>query len=53
METIDVDRVDGVVTITLTRPEKKNAINGPMWDELLVMFHRDRGQMGATWTGSW
>jgi enoyl-CoA hydratase/carnithine racemase len=38
VETIDVDRADGVVTITLTRPEKKNAINGPMWDELLATF---------------
>ncbi len=35
VETIDVDRSDGVVTVTLNRPEKKNAINGGMWDELL------------------
>ena len=26
------------MTITLNRPEKKNAINGPMWDELLATF---------------
>lgn len=38
MKTIDVSRADGVVTITLSRPEKKNAINGPMWDELLATF---------------
>ena len=38
LETIDVNRADGVVTITLNRPEKKNAINGPMWDELLDTF---------------
>jgi 2-(1,2-epoxy-1,2-dihydrophenyl)acetyl-CoA isomerase len=38
METIDVGRRDGVVTITLNRPEKKNAINGVMWDELLATF---------------
>jgi enoyl-CoA hydratase/carnithine racemase len=38
VETIDVNRADGVVTITLSRPEKKNAINGPMWDELLATF---------------
>ncbi len=35
METILVDRSDGVVTLTLNRPAKKNAINGRMWDELL------------------
>ena len=38
METIDVQRADGIVTITLNRPEKKNAINGAMWDELLATF---------------
>ncbi len=38
MESIDVQRTDGIVTITLQRPEKKNAINGVMWDELLATF---------------
>jgi 2-(1,2-epoxy-1,2-dihydrophenyl)acetyl-CoA isomerase len=33
-ESLRVDRSSGVVTITLDRPAKKNAINGPMWDEL-------------------
>ncbi len=36
LETITVERLEGVVTITLRRPERKNAINGPMWDELLT-----------------
>lgn len=31
-------REDGVVTVTLNRPEKKNAIDGRMWDELLAVF---------------
>lgn len=38
METLQVARLDGVVTITLDRPSKKNAINGTMWDELLATF---------------
>ena len=38
VETIDVQRNDGIVTITLTRPQKKNAINGVMWNELLATF---------------
>ena len=46
METIDVQRTDGIVTITLDRPEKKNAINGVMWDELLATFR----EIGASST---
>jgi len=38
METIEIARADGVVTVTLNRPAKKNAINGTMWDELLATF---------------
>ena len=38
LETILVDRSGGVVTVTLNRPEKKNAVNARMWDELLETF---------------
>src|SRR3954453_12412465 len=38
METLIVDRADGVVTVTLNRPEAKNAINGPMGRELIDVF---------------
>lgn len=38
METIVVERLEGVVTVTLNRPEKKNAANNQMWDELLATF---------------
>ncbi len=39
LETLIVERDDaGIVTVTLNRPEKKNAINGAMWDELLAVF---------------
>lgn len=47
METIEVERTDGgVVTITLNRPERKNAINAVMWDELLATFR----EIGASQT---
>jgi 2-(1,2-epoxy-1,2-dihydrophenyl)acetyl-CoA isomerase len=32
METILVERDGGIVTVTLNRPEKKNAANALMWD---------------------
>jgi len=38
METIEVARSEGVVTVTLNRPAKKNAINALMWNELLATF---------------
>lgn len=38
METLLVERVDGVMTVTLHRPEKKNAMNGRMWHELIDIF---------------
>jgi enoyl-CoA hydratase/carnithine racemase len=38
VETIEVSRASGVVTITLNRPAKKNAANAQMWNELLETF---------------
>src|SRR5262249_16993325 len=39
METVRVERAPNrVVTLTLCRPEKKNAINGTMFGELLEVF---------------
>ena len=38
METLKVEQADAVLTITLNRPERKNAINGTMWEELLATF---------------
>ena len=39
MKSITVDRDDrGIVTVTMNRPEKKNAIDAAMWDELLATF---------------
>jgi 2-(1,2-epoxy-1,2-dihydrophenyl)acetyl-CoA isomerase len=37
-ETIIVERDGGVVTVTLNRPERKNAGNGVMWQELYDTF---------------
>jgi enoyl-CoA hydratase/carnithine racemase len=35
VQTLHVDRADGVVTITLSRPEKKNAVTVQMIDEIM------------------
>jgi enoyl-CoA hydratase/carnithine racemase len=37
-ETLIVERADGVVSVTMNRPERKNAANATMWDELLRVF---------------
>ena len=38
MESIVVERGDGVVTLTLNRPEKRNAVDAGMWDGLLAVL---------------
>jgi enoyl-CoA hydratase/carnithine racemase len=38
METLIVQRKDGVVTVTMNRPERKNAANGVMLTELQETF---------------
>lgn len=38
METLLVDRSDGVVTVTMNRPEKKNALSHRMYGELRATF---------------
>ena len=38
MRTLLVDRAAGIVTVTMNRPEKKNAISAVMWQELLDTF---------------
>src|SRR5687768_11401910 len=42
METVRIDRNDGVVTVTLDRPERKNAVNATMWRELRATFDEVR-----------
>lgn len=37
-ETLIVERSDGVVNVTMNRPERKNAANDVMWNELLATF---------------
>ena len=36
--TLLVDRADGIVTVTMNRPERRNAANGTMWRELGEVF---------------
>lgn len=43
METIEVERSEGIVTITLNRPAKKNAMNQLMWDELRAQLRAIAG----------
>jgi 2-(1,2-epoxy-1,2-dihydrophenyl)acetyl-CoA isomerase len=38
METLLVERDGGIVTVTLNRPEKKNAANEQMWLDLMEVF---------------
>ena len=44
LETLLVERADGIVTVTMNRPERKNAANGVMWDELLATFRDVAGR---------
>ncbi len=44
METIEVTRHEGVVTVMLNRPAKKNAATNQMWDELLETFRDISGR---------
>ena len=37
-ETLIVERAGGVLTVTMNRPERKNAANGTMWRELQVVL---------------
>jgi 2-(1,2-epoxy-1,2-dihydrophenyl)acetyl-CoA isomerase len=43
METILIDRADGIVTVTLNRPEKRNAADNRTWRELLDVFSEVAG----------
>jgi enoyl-CoA hydratase/carnithine racemase len=55
LETLIVERADGVVTVTMNRPTRKNAANGTMWDELLATFDdvaADRNDRVMILTGS-
>ncbi len=56
VENLQIERADGVVTVTLNRPEKKNAINQTMWRELESAFgeiahRRDDRAVVITGTG--
>ena len=55
LETLIVERRDGVVTVTMNRPARKNAANDTMWHELLSTFDevaRDRQDRVMILTGA-
>jgi enoyl-CoA hydratase/carnithine racemase len=43
VETLQVERAGGIVTVTMNRPQKKNAIDDVMWNELLETFRAING----------
>lgn len=38
MDTLQVERAGGIVTVTLNKPEKKNAVDPHMWHEMARVF---------------
>lgn len=55
MDTLIVERTDGVVNVTMNRPERKNAANGVMLKELLEIFEdveRSAGDRVMVLTGA-
>ena len=38
MDSLIIERSNGVVTLTLNRPQRKNAITGEMWDGMTELF---------------
>ncbi len=54
-ETLIVERSGGVVTVTMNRPERKNAANGTMWRELQAVLDdvaADRAVRALVLTGA-
>ncbi len=54
-ETLIVERSEGVVTVTMNRPARKNAANGLMWRELLAVLEdvaTDRNDRVMVLTGA-
>lgn len=56
MDELQVERADdGVVTVTLNQPKKKNAVNPPMWDAMAELFRScavDEGVRTVVVTGA-
>jgi len=55
LQTVIVERDGGVVSVTMNRPERKNAANGTMWRELLAVLDdaaADRGVRVLVLTGA-
>lgn len=55
METLQTERAGGILTVTLNRPEKKNAVIPPMWDAMGDLFRsaaRDPDVRAVVLTGA-
>lgn len=55
METLQIERSGGILTVTLNRPEKKNAVIAPMWDRMAEVFRsaaQDREVRAVVLTGA-
>ena len=55
LETLIIEKQDGVVTVTMNRPARKNAANGTMWHELMDTFEdvsADRNDRVMVLTGA-
>jgi len=45
--TVVIERQGGIVTVTLNKPERRNALDIPMWQAMTALFEEIRGAVSA------